>query len=627
MVDKIELAQYEIYRHRLFNVLEEGRLAMKMVSGSSVVVEGGETMCSMHNTDGTTVLVASGILLHAIGAQDFIFKAIEWYEQDPGINEGDQFFFNDPYIGGQHLADMVIIAPIFYRGKRIAWVGSIMHTPETGGIQPGGQGVAATEIFHEGIRILGLKIVEGGKFRPDVFNSIVQQVRDPHLVGLDIKAKVAANNVCRSRYLEMIEQFGIGFIEAASRKIVTDAEQMAREKLRGLPDGVWRSRLYLDTTGTVQRPIKIMCTMTKSGDEICFDFTGSSPQVEGSINSTFSATRGSLFVVLCSQLFWDVPWNGGMMAATKLIAPEGTVVNCRFPVATANAVHSVGCLIQETAHECIAKMLFAGGMIEDVNSAWRGSGSGGPVFGGINQFGQRCAGILMDSFGCGLGATPYRDGVDTGGHMINPSSRISDIEKTEMNLPFLSLGRRNAMDTGGYGKYHGGMAPQNIYMIYGTDHFVAGLIGSGRRTPANFGMFGGYPGAVHESRYSLDSELPKWFERSAIPGTFEEIAEMGGTVIDPPNSFGPIPVKQYDVLIIRQGAGGGYGDPLDRDPERVAYDVRNFSVSLETARKAYGVVLDPNALEVDRILTEKAREEIRNERLRNGKPVNIKGCE
>jgi N-methylhydantoinase B len=208
--------------------------------------------------------------------------------------------------------------------------------------------------------------------------------------------------------------------------------------------------------------------------------------------------------------------------------------------------------------------------------------------------------------------------------MMNPSSRISDIEKTEMYLPFLSLGRRNAVDSGGYGKYRGGMAPQNIYMIYGTDQFAAGLIGSGRRTPANFGMFGGYPGAVHESRYCLDSELRKWFESSVIPGTFEEIAELRGRVIDPPSSFGPIPVKQYDILVIRQGAGGGYGDPLDRDPERVANDVRNFSVTLETARKAYGVVLDPKSLEVDRSLTEKAREEIRNERLRNGKPVNVR---
>jgi len=121
MAGEIDPIRYELYRHRLFHILEEGRIALKMVSGSPVVVEGGETMCSLHLADGTPILVAAGILLHAIGARDFIKVAIEWYEKEPGIDDGDQFFFNDPYIGGQHLGDMVVIKPIFYGGG--VWLG------------------------------------------------------------------------------------------------------------------------------------------------------------------------------------------------------------------------------------------------------------------------------------------------------------------------------------------------------------------------------------------------------------------------------------------------------------------------------------------------------------------------
>ena len=171
---RLDPVRYEIFRHRLFHILEEGRLAMKMVSGSPVVVEGGETMCALYASDGTPILTAAGILLHCTGAMDFIRKAIEWFEEDPGIHDGDSFFFNDPYIGGQHLPDQMVVKPVFYQGKRIAWTGSMMHTPETGGIEPGGMSPSAREIFHEGVRIRGLKIVEGGKFRKDVFQTIVE---------------------------------------------------------------------------------------------------------------------------------------------------------------------------------------------------------------------------------------------------------------------------------------------------------------------------------------------------------------------------------------------------------------------------------------------------------------------
>lgn len=631
---ELDPVRYEIYRHRLFNILEEGRIAMKMVSGSAVVVEGGETMTCFCETDGTPILIAAGILLHAMGAIDFIRKAIELYEVDPGFDDGDQLFFNDPYLGGQHQADMVIIKPIFYQGRRIAWSASIMHTSDVGAMEPSSNVAGSTDIFQEGIRIQGLKIMEKGKLRRDVYNTIIQHARDSHLLALDTKAKIAANNACGRGYLQLVKKFGIEFIEAASKKIISDSERMARDKLAGLPDGKWRSRLYGDVAGLANdRPYKVFCTMTKERDEITFDFTGSSPQVEGSLNCTLPATWGQLFVPLTSQLFWNIPWNKGLFAPVKLVAPEGSIVNCRFPAACSSGVSTVGCFIQETAHECIAKMLYAGGLYEDVNSAWRGGAGGHWAFGGINQYGTRSGGTTLDTFGCGIGAAPYRDGVDTGGNMMNPSSCISDVEIIEHNLPWMYLARRNARDSGGFGKFSGGMAPEMIYMSYGGTNIRTGLRRFPRRTLQNWGMFGGYPSAPGDSVLVQKSRLPELLQQSKIPTSIEDLALLDGTIFDPPFAYTHYQAtEQYDLVFSRLGAGGGYGDPLDRDPMMVLADFKRGAISLDIAVKIYGVAIDEETLKIDSEEMVKLRQALIAERLRQGKTLkeskisaNIKG--
>jgi N-methylhydantoinase B len=572
-------------------------------------------MCSFYDTNGVPILTAAGILLHCTGAMDFVIKAIEWYQEDPGIFEGDQFFFNDPYIGGQHLPDQIIIKPIFHGGVRIAWTGTFMHTPETGGIEPGGMPAKATEIFHEGIRILGLKIVEKGKFRPDVFRTIVQQTRDPHLVGLDIKARIAANNICGKSYLNLVQKYGVEFVQEASKRIIEDSEKMARAKLLSLPDGVWRSREYGDHSGTVERPFKVVCTMTKKRDEITFDYTGSSPQNEGSINGTYSGAWGNLFVALASQLFWEVAWNGGIMAPVKLVAPEGSLLNCRFPAAVSQLPATLGCMIHQTACECIHKMFYTVEKYqEDVTSGWQG-GHGAPYFGGINQFGAPFVGVILDAFAAGTGGTPTRDGVDTGANMLNPSSRIADVEIIELSMPFIYLARRNVQDSGGLGKFRGGMGGESIYMVYGTNQLIFGTMGLGKKTPGGHGIFGGYPPALQQNKFVLNSNVAQWFKESKSPTTFEELDHLGGKIIFPPSNFYAIPVKQYDIALLRWGAGGGYGDPLDRDPESVLRDLKMNATFLKTAEKIYGVKLKQNEMTIDSEATRRKREQIREERL------------
>ncbi|MDP2954767.1 MAG: hydantoinase B/oxoprolinase family protein, partial [Chloroflexota bacterium] len=263
MDESLDPIKYEIFRHRLFSILEEGRATIGMVSGSPAIVEGGECMLSFYDAEGRLILCAGGILFHVTGSRDAILRTIEWYMEDPGVFEGDQFFYNDPYIAGSHIYDMIMVKPVFFGGKLIAWSGSMTHTGDTGGLLRG----LSKEIFHEGIRYQGIKLVERGKLRADVFRSITQQCRDPHYVGLDLKARIASNNVTERGYLALVDTFGADFVQAASQRLIQEGDQLTRAKLKSLPDGTWRSRTYRSTTASVDgkevvRPYKVACALT-----------------------------------------------------------------------------------------------------------------------------------------------------------------------------------------------------------------------------------------------------------------------------------------------------------------------------------------------------------------------------
>ncbi len=465
---KLNPVKYEMFLHRLWAIGEEGRTSIQKVTSSPIVSQGGECMASFYTADGVMVLACSGHLRFAAATSDAIKKLVEWFGKRPGFYDGDQIFFNDPYIAGAHTFDMMIIKPVFHREKRIAWVASSIHTADTGGVLRG----LASEIYHEGIRIQGLKVVEKGEFREDVFRSLTQQCRDPEYVGMDVKSQVASNNILARRYIELVEKFGPEFVSAAGRKIVDDAERLARARLRGLPDGRWLSRVFgaaWDRKDGEMKPYQIVCSMTKRGEGLSLDFTGSSPQMSDSTNSTLAGTTAQIAVVLTDFLFWDVPWSDGRLRPVAVNVPEGTILNCRFPAACGEAP-TVGVQAKIAVSDCIARMLYSGGH-KDINAPWQAvwyGGGPGFFYGGHNRSGLVVAQGLYDGHGAGLGATPTRDGVHCGGNMNIPSGGISDVERIEMQYPFIYFTRNFHRDGGAPGKYAGGAGSFRIYMIYGS---------------------------------------------------------------------------------------------------------------------------------------------------------------
>ena len=371
MAGSLDPVKFEVFFKRLMTILEEGRKAIAMTSGSPAIVEGGEFMTSFYGGEGKGVLTAAGTLFHVMGSSDAIMHAIEEYTENPGINDGDQFFYNDPYIAGTHLLDQIMIKPIFNQGRRVAWVGTMTHTGDSGGLLRG----ISTEIFHEGWKFKGIKIVEGNEVRKDIFECIINQSRDPQYVALDLLARVAANNVCEKEFMRLVEKFGIDFIQSAFEKIRADARNLVREKIKNLPDGTWKERVYVCRTVEEDQkekplPLKIEVALTIEGDRLSFDCTAS-PQTEDYFNATLACSRSCLWTSLAGSLFYDVPWSSEMMNWVDYSVEEGSFINCRYPASCGLGTNAGQTLIAAAAG-CVAKLLYAAGEHEYVNASWGG---------------------------------------------------------------------------------------------------------------------------------------------------------------------------------------------------------------------------------------------------------------
>jgi len=619
---QVDPVKYEMFLHRLWAMGEEGRMTVQRVSASPIVAQGGECTCAFYDPPGTMVLSCSGHLRFAGATSLAVKKIIELFSENPGIRDGDQFFQNDPYVAGAHVYDRMLIKPIFHQGRLLAWVATGIHTADTGGVLRG----AATQIYEEGVRLAGLKVVEGGYLREDSFRAIVDQCRDPGYVALDINSCVAANNVCARRYLQLVEKHGIEFVEAAGKKTIQDSEAMARAKLREMPDGTWLARHYgvaPDRKTGEALPFQVVCTMTKRGDELTLDLTGTSGEMSGTtMNSTLPCTVAQVSVALTATLFWDVPWSDGKLAPVKLIAPEGSIVNSRFPAATGGAPE-VGQQLLPAICECVAKMLYAAGRYEDVaaslHARWY-SGGPGAFYGGHGRHGIPVPQGIYDSHGAGFGAKPDQDGVNTAGRMHIPSGGISDVERTEMHYPIVYFTRNHCTDGGGCGKFAGGAGSYRIYMVYGSKDLSVDYKPYGGVPEGAFGLSGGYPSGTGGVRtlYKCPDVLTR-LQAGDYPTTTDDLEASWGEAVVPKGAPSRIPLPEFSLVADFVSGGGGYGDPLERDPAKVARDIRDGLVSLYAATRCYGIALGPDGQTLDDRATQRRRQALRQERLAQGK--------
>ncbi|MFS8050188.1 hydantoinase B/oxoprolinase family protein [Rhizobium sp. BR 314] len=597
---------FSIIRHRLFRIIDEAVITLKHVSGTAITNEGHDLMVSLYRADGTLLMGGVGFLHHLTSAAEACKAVIRRFKAD--IHEGDVFLLNDPYTAALHTSDVYLVSPIHHAGKLVAWSACFVHVSDIGAMNPGGFSPDSRDIYTEGFSSPGIRLVSRGEIQQDVLDTILNMVRSPEMVSLDLRSMIACNNVARERMGALIAKYGADLVDEAGAELIEQSERQFRARLTELPDGSWQSRQYIDVNGETAC---VRLTMTKTGDELLFDFSGSDPQSRNAINCTKWASLGGLFAPLFPLLCHDITWNEGAIRPVKMIAPEGTIVNCIRPapvsVATVGAIQSVN----NAACATIGKMLSASEKYRSEASAiWHANHFAIFMF-GRNRKGQYAIDILTETFAGSGGARSFADGVDIGGEMPNPISRMANVETTEGSFPILYLFRRRAKDSGGPGEYRGGTGGEMAFVPHRSLDGGMGFVisGKGARHPMSDGLAGGYPGVPN--RYI---RIGKAEPGAAAHLTARSLEEMAGE--RQPISWGLSQLNEGEAMYLRWNGGGGYGDPLRRDPSLVHRDVETGQISDEAARDIYGVVSAASG--VDLVATTARRSELRKIRLSSG---------
>jgi N-methylhydantoinase B len=612
-MNAIDPITFEIVRHRLFRIVEEAVITLKNVSGSATTNEGHDLMVSLYTADGGLLMGGVGFLHHLSSASIACKQIIRRFAGR--IEEQDIYLLNDPYTAALHTSDVYLIAPIHFSGRLVAWSACFVHINDVGARNPGGFSPDAPDIFSEGFSSPGLRIVHAGEICDDVLDTILNMVRTPEMVALDIRSMIACNSVARDRLVNLLERYGEDVVSAVGAALIEQSESLFRTRLKELPDGRWSARQFMDVEGRVS---EIHLTMQKTDDRLVFDFTGSSPQADRGINCTRHATWGGLLAPLYPLLCHDIVWNEGIFRAVEMIAPEGTIVNCRRPAPVSIATTAAVQAVNNVSLICISKMQSEHPRYKDEATAvWHGGHLSLYLY-LRNKAGNVVIGSTTETFGGAGGAGFLSDGQDIGGEIPNPISRMANVETNEATYPIRYLFRRRMRDSGGPGWHRGGTGGEYVIVPHdaGDNEFGFVLSGKGVQFPMGHGLAGGYPGSPNRFVIVRAAGLAAQPDgKTPIPSTLEACGEQIEEV-----SWGQFRLSGDDALYVRWNGGGGYGDPLERDPEAVARDVRDGTVTNDSAENVHGVVLRADG-SADGTATAARREETRKNRVAESKAL------
>lgn len=614
-MSRVDPVTFEVVWHRLLDTTEEMGIKYMRTSGSPVLVGAYDAATGIMLPDGRLVAMGPYITTQA-HVQRLVVESVLRMRAE-AIGPGDMFICNDPYLGATHQPDVVTVAPVHRDGELQAWVGASGHWLDIGGPEPGGFNMNANSVYDEGLRMPPTKLVDAGVIRQDVLELILNQVREP-LVELDLRGQVVANETGKERLAGLFDEYGPRTVRQVMEEGIGHVERRLRARLREIPDGVWREVQYLDHDGKRPKICQIVCTVTKRGDRLTIDFTGSDPQNAAFVNCTYSGLRAATLSALCIMLCWDTAWNDGVANCVDIVVPPKTVVSAEHPAPVSSATITAIIVTLNLVFGAVAKMLLASPKHRDEAMAnWCSTSIGVSIL-GTNDRGVTTVFPESSHFAAGCGARTDEDGVDTGGIIINTTANIPSIEASEAEYPVLYLFRRQVIDSGGPGRFRGGVAGSVALVPYDAqDVPESSFAGVGAEVPNAHGLAGGLPGAcVSYLRFHDAGSLDELASSGRLPADLKEIPGRGE--VTPVNSaHAPFPVGMVEYH--NWQGGGGYGDPLERDPTRVERDVRNRLVSAEMARKQYGVVLADGS--VDREATERLRASMLADRKARGRPA------
>jgi N-methylhydantoinase B len=564
---------FELIKNSLSSIIDEMALTMNRTAYSPLLRDLFDFATGLCDAEGN--ILAEGLVnpVHAGVFPKFIEALMNRWKGN--IHSGDIFMANDPYEGASHIPDLYLVRPVFIGKELVAFAGAIAHQLDFGGRVPGSNACDNTEIYQEGLRIPPLKYYEKGQRNDTLHRLIEKNVRISNMVLGDLSAQVAATGIGERKFVALVEKYG-GWktVKRYLGELMDYTERLTRAAIRKLPDGSYEFEDFLDDDGFSTDPVKFHIRITIKGDEITFDFTGTSPTVKGSINMPLPSTIA--IVGAAMRLFLDasVPSNSGMWRAIRLIAPYDTIVNAGFPRGVAGRGATFGRVfdvITGAMAQIIPDKVFASSAHVDF----------GLCMGGTNLEGNPF--VYTDFIVGNWGGRPFADGHD--GHSpywLNYSN--IPVECIEKEYPLRIERYAYIPDSGGAGKFRGGIGLTREYRILVDDVVVQWRQDRAKFAP--WGLAGGKSGATAKGFHISDGR-----KRPLKKEIF--IANRG------------------DVLSPFLPGGGGFGNPLERSVERVLDDVVNEKVSLKAAEKEYGVVIDPATLKVDSKETEELRQKMK----------------
>ena len=540
----------ELFRNAIVALGDEMALTIYRTAYSGVLRNNMDYSAAI--CDGAGRLVAQGLSLpgHLCSLPIALQSCLRHFGED--IHPDDILALNDPYDGGMHLPDIFVFRPIFAGGKPIAWASTICHHTDVGGRVPGSNASDSTEIYAEGLRIPPVKLYDRGVANQTLLRILERNVRVPVRVMGDLRAQLAACEIAARGINELVGRHGAEGVRSLMEATMAHSERLVRHCLAELPDG---EATFVDWIDDDQIdagvPIKLMCKVTKTGEHMLFDWTGSNPQVKGALNNTWSYTAAASFTAAKSILSVNMPNNDGVFRCIDVIAPPGTITNGVLPAACA-ARGLTGFRATDCAFGALA-MLYP-----DRVFAASDGGNTGITIGGYDE--ERKPFIYVDFLSAAWGGRPWEDGIDGNTTMFANMASFS-VEVIEADNPLEVLDYSFIADTAGPGKYRGGVSLSRTIRMLAHEGILQ--VRSDRKTHRPYGLYGGGPGSP-----SLN----------VLVGERELDAKITMTI------------KRGQVYRHELPGAGGWGSPLERELGRVAKDLRDGLVTIEGAARDYGVV-------------------------------------
>lgn len=609
-----DVIRAEVFRKGVEAITEEMTVTLIRTSGSPVVTEGKDFSTSVLDTKAEQIGFSGYVAFHISTSFLAVAAVLRNYAMDD-IKPGDGFLVNDPHTAGAiHQGDCAIVMPYYYGDNFIGWGHIDEHVLDIGGSAVSGFAPDARDCFSEALRFPGVRIVRDGLIDPNWQLFLETNVRVPGPVLNDLRSMIAAHYTGQERLARLIDEFGLEEFQHYSEINKKLSEDMVRGKISRLPDGEYWSQDFVEYDGHgVAELYPLECHLVIDGDEATFHFSGH-PQVDAFINATPGVMLGQSMTTLLVQLIYDVPVNAGVWRPFKWdFGQLGSIVNAVPPAPTTQGHMEVGSRINKLVSDVLSQAV---GLADDPVLRGRvagqpGNGTPSTTLTGIDRrIGKPTIVFPMSPPHCmGGGAQSVHDGLDTYGQQCGLGNGVPAIEIEESTGPMMVLWRKIRPNSGGAGIFRGGQGSSMGMAIRGSDEMRGPAFCSVAEAPAR-GVGGGLPAAASHYHLVRASNLDELLTGGTMPT--EERLDGEYSVV--PSKVGSLTVKEGDVFVFTSNGGGGYGDPLLRDPESVAWDVRGSYITADAAREIYGVVLSEDGA-VDETSTHAIRRATRTDRI------------